>query len=191
MARRLTASGERVDLLAIIDTPAPIGIPPRDFSAWDRARWISELAHRIAQLLNPSAELPAESLRGLPPEQQMQRFHDLLQASGLFPNGAPLADLENILRLFTAHSQVIYEAPRQTLPCRLTLFRTERAPGNLAGAAAGDSWGWQELAEVEVCRVPGEHLSVLREPHVLALAAGLGESLSRATLSHAMERTSA
>ena len=193
MARRLTAGGERVELLAIIDTPAPIGVPARDFSPWDRARWISELAHRIAQLLNPSAELSAESLRGLDPHAQMQRFHDSLQASGLFPNGAPLADLENILRLFTAHSQVVYDAPRQILPTPITLFRTERAPGHLTGAGTDETWGWHALGPVEVHHVPGEHLSVLREPHVLELAARLGECLTRAAapIIGANERTPA
>jgi len=179
MAQQLQREGEEVPLVAIIDTPAPINMPRRDTGDWDDARWIAELARRIGELLNPELNLTAEALRELPTGQQVDRFKSALLSAGLFPGDAGTDHLRNVLALFKAHSQVRYRIPQRPLPTRIALLRTQSDPSGLA-ADAGPSWGWSAVAEVDVCLVPGEHLSALRPPHVQVLADRLAARLSLA-----------
>jgi thioesterase domain-containing protein len=50
------------------------------------------------------------------------------------------------------------------------LYRTEHAPDHRQELVGNETWGWETAAETEVILVPGEHLTVLRPPHVRQLA---------------------
>jgi amino acid adenylation domain-containing protein len=179
MAQRLIRVGEDVPLVAIIDTAVPPTGPSRDTSDWDEARWIYELARRIGELLNPDLDLTVDALRAFLPEQQLDHFKQALSGAGLFPGDAGTDYLRNVLNLFKAHSQIRYNLPRKPLPVRIALLRTSQDPAGLA-ANAGPSWGWSDVADVDVHIVPGEHLSALRPPHVRVLADRFAASLAEA-----------
>jgi amino acid adenylation domain-containing protein len=183
MAQQLLRKGREVPLVAIIDTAAPVLGPARDTSSWDNARWIAELASRIGQLLNPDLNVSAEALRELDADAQFDRFKEALRGADLFPGDASSDHLRNVLELFKAHSQVRYRLPRDPLPVRVALLRTETPPPGLPFAAP--SWGWESVAETEVHIVPGEHLTALRSPHVLVLADRLTACLDQAQRAHA------
>lgn len=178
MACRFELQGQVVASLAIIDTPAPWPGAIMDRETWDNAHWIAELSTRIAQLLNPSLSLSEESLRGLDPDDQLKRFQEALVKENLFPADADTAHLRNVLALFKAHSQVRYCPPQRPLSVPITLFRTSIAPIHLPTVAGDERWGWGAHGNVEAHYVPGEHLSVLRAPHVEVLAQKLSAALA-------------
>jgi len=62
-------------------------------------------------------------------------------------------------------------------PGRMILIRSENRPRFSDEMALG----WEDVAEagVEVCTVPGDHFSVLEEPHVVGLANALNARLAR------------
>jgi amino acid adenylation domain-containing protein len=186
MARRLERQGQAVAALAIIDTPAPVSHAGVDRESWDNARWISELASRIAQLLNPRLSLGEEYLRGLDPEEQLKCFQQALVKENLFPADADTTHLRNVLALFKAHSQVRYCPPLDFLTTPISLFRTSIAPVHLPTIAGDAFWGWGAYGNVEMHSVPGEHLTVLRAPHVETLAQKLSASIAKA---HPKERS--
>ena len=68
-------------------------------------------------------------------------------------------------------------------PGRVTLFRAAEA----AAQPPDPTFGWRGLAAggVEVHEVPGDHDTMVREPHVRVLAERLGAQLERA--GHPME----
>jgi thioesterase domain-containing protein len=178
MAQQLLHAGEEVPLVAIIDTAVPGMGARRDTSTWDEARWISELARRIGELLNPDLDLTEDALRALPADQQLDHFKRALSHAGLFPGDAGTDYLRNVLDLFKAHSQIRYSLPQNPLPVRIALLRTSQDPAGL-DSNAGPSWGWSDVADVDVHIVPGEHLSALRPPHVRVLADRLAASLAQ------------
>jgi thioesterase domain-containing protein len=178
MARRLERQGQAVAALAVIDTPAPVSHAAVDRESWDNARWIAELASRIAQLLNPRLSLAEESLRDLDPEEQLKCFQQALVKENLFPADADTTHLRNVLALFKAHSQVRYCPSPDALTVPITLFRTSVVPTHLSTIAGDECWGWGAHGNVEVHSVPGEHLTVLRAPHVETLAQKLSTSLA-------------
>jgi amino acid adenylation domain-containing protein len=178
MAQLLEQAGEEVAVLAILDTPAPIVREGRDMSDWDNAQWIAELTSKIGQLLNPDLKLAAEELRGLEFTAQLLRFRDALTGAELFPRDAGLEHLEAVVQLFQAHSQVRYIA-KGGIKTGITLLRTDGNTEALPVPCRNATWGWSSLGRVDLHIVPGEHLSMLRPPHVEALGVKLSECLTQ------------
>jgi thioesterase domain-containing protein len=179
MADRLRQVGQEVAFLAIIDTPVPSPKDTEDRAAWDDARWIAELAQRIAQLMNPGMVIREEALRGLEHATQMESFRDALIAAGVFPEEAGTDGLEHTLALFKAHANVRYSVEGKRAQVRLQLYRTVHAPPHRPELVDDETWGWARTGEVDVMRVPGEHLSVLRPPHVARLAEAMLQMLEQ------------
>lgn len=179
MAQQLLRDSHEVAALAIIDTPVPDPTQRRDTSEWDEARWIFELGDRIAQLLYPELGLSLETLRELDPEQQLQRFKDALVGASLFPVESDVRDLRRMLSVFKAHSQVGYALPAAAPGTAAALFRTDQTR-SASGRSSDVAWGWEAIGPVEVHMMPGEHLSILRAPHVEVLASQLAGYLERA-----------
>jgi amino acid adenylation domain-containing protein len=186
MARQLRRQGHDVPLVAIIDTPVPAPADTSTRAGWDEAKWIAELTDRIAKLLAPELRLDEETLRASTHEQRMEAFRDALIAAGVYPAEGGLAYLRHTLDVFKAHAMVSY-AP-SPLPGneagaeRILLLRTPNEPAHAAAAwTPGDAtWGWSRLAQTEVVIVPGDHLAVLRPPHVALLAEHLSAYLAQA-----------
>src|SRR5262249_10386866 len=62
---------------------------------------------------------------------------------------------------------------------RVTVFRIQKQPyTRIRDAQLG--WGKRATGGVEVHTIPGEHHTILREPHVLVLAQKLGDCIRRA-----------
>jgi amino acid adenylation domain-containing protein len=197
MARQLRQQGHQVPVVAIIDTPAPFASDTRDREAWDDARWIAELSARIATLLAPDMRLTEETVRAHAAEAQLPFFRDTLVAAGLFPAEGDLTSLRRTLDVFKAHSRVSYSVDsdnntgvghtnRDDVSSddgrleRIVLLRTGAPPSQTPWAPSDATWGWGRLAATEVYVVPGDHLAVLRAPHVVALAERLSACLTQA-----------
>ncbi len=181
MAQQLERAGQRVALVAIIDTAVPVPTVARDTRGWDDAKWIAELSERIAQLLNPELKISDAALRGLSPADQMERFREALVSADLFPAESGAEHLRNVLELYKAHSQVRYAIAPGAVPVPMALLRTEHDPPHLPALAGQTAWGWDAFGPVHTDLVPGEHLSVLRPPHVEVLAARLSARLAAAS----------
>lgn len=179
MAYRLHQRGEEVAFLGIIDTPVPAPQDTGERSGWSNGRWIAELSSRIAQLLNPALHVREEEMEGLDHQAQMEYFRAALTAAGIFPEHASVHLLEHTLALFRAHAAVRYGIEGKRVPVRINLYRTAEAPSHRQELAGIADWGWKIAGEVEVNYLPGEHLSVLRPPHVSELAAVMESSLQQ------------
>jgi len=193
MAQQLQRQGQPVALVAIIDTPAPELAHMVDQSSWDDARWLVELAYRIKHLLAPTLEVSYEALQPLTAEEQLTYLQTQLAAVNLFPAEAGLEQLQRLLEIFKAHSQVRYTISATAIPTPLALFRTQTEFGpdaaptaeshfiELAAPVADTAWGWDAYGPTTVHLLPGDHLSILNEPHVHELAACVAQALTEAT----------
>lgn len=177
MAHRLQLAGHEVAFLGIIDTPVPAAEDTAGRSGWSDARWIAQLSQRIAQLLNPALHVPEEALESLDHAAQMEYFRSALVAAGVFPEQAGVDLLEHTLALFKAHAAVRYSITGKHLSTRIHLYRTEHTPGHRPELENDRAWGWSTAGEVEIIDVPGEHLSLLRPPHVEKLASAMTRNM--------------
>ena len=85
-----------------------------------------------------------------------------------------------MLRVFYANSQAVLDYVPQAYSSRIDLFRTK------AHSSIGTedlSLSWDRLAEggTEIHHLPGNHLTMLRKPHIQVLAAKLKACIDRAT----------
>ncbi|MCE7984892.1 MAG: amino acid adenylation domain-containing protein [Caldilinea sp. CFX5] len=193
MAQQLQQQGQTVALVAIIDTPAPELAHFVDQSAWDDARWLVELSYRIKHLLAPTLAVSYDALQPLTAEEQLTYLQTQLAAVNLFPAEAGLEQLQRLLEIFKAHSQVRYTIPATAIATPLALFRTQTEFGpdqeasddshfiELANPVADSAWGWAAYGPTTVHLLPGDHLSILNEPHVHELAACVAAALIEAT----------
>ncbi|MEZ4726487.1 MAG: AMP-binding protein [Caldilineaceae bacterium] len=192
MAQQLQRQGQPVALVAIIDTPAPELAHFVDQSAWDDARWLVELAHRIKHLLAPTLKVSYSVLQPLDTAAQLRYLQEQLAQVDLFPTAAGLEQLQRLLAIFKAHSQVRYTVPTTVIQTPLALFRTQTEFGpshdhaeetafvDLAADVTDPTWGWNAYGPTTAHRLPGDHLSILHEPYVHELAAQLARALTEA-----------
>ena len=166
MGRLLQAAGERVAVVALLDTP----VPDDGALDCDDATALAAFAGELGVEADDPAALVAD-LAGRDPEGRWRRVAELLRAR---PGLAPL-DAGGVRRRFGVYRANLAAAaawrPAATdLPVALLRAR--------AGAAGTERWRalTPRLAEA---RVPGDHHSMLRAPHATALAAALASALER------------
>ncbi|MGK3959668.1 type I polyketide synthase [Sorangium sp. So ce118] len=167
MANQLERGGERVALLALIDGYTSVHNTP------ERRRW---------QLV--------ESARMILPDRSVDELGELdedalaeLVLDGAARGGAP-GFTGAVKRLAAAHSRAVRS---YAIPCyagRVLYFRAAQQPAECPFGLPPEPYGtlYQPIAglsslPIEIEEAPGSHYSMLREPHVGALAERLKEHI--------------
>ena len=181
MAQQLSRQGQSVPLLALLDS----GTRPIIEEAWDDAAFLAEMAK--LEIMNISYD----DLVRLDPEERLRHVLEVALQADILPAGFGLAELQRWMRIYRVHHEAILRYTPSTYSGRITLFR---ATGNSMSHPAGvklsaprlDPFlGWGEVSSrpIEVDDVPGDHESLIREPHVQTLAECLRRRLLEADAS--------
>ncbi|MBI1877085.1 MAG: AMP-binding protein, partial [Chloroflexi bacterium] len=177
MAQQLRQQGQQVALLALLDHWAPTlenSVASADDPEDDQmllAAFLKDLRGRFAK------DLPAlpNDLEQLGPEEQL---HVIVEHARLLevvlPDGG-LLQMHRLLQVFRANVRAMWRYAPQLYPERIVLFKaSESSAAEQSGQrdAHDPSLGWSQLSTepVEVHLVPGNHYSMLTEPHVHVLA---------------------
>jgi thioesterase domain-containing protein len=161
MARALYAQHQEVGLLAVLDTNAYLA--PRNSRALPRSlvaqRFVAHLTLRVGKHVGNLAALPWRNR----PAYIIERIRRIVKEirHDPLPHSAP-----NVQEaLWFALNRYV----PQTYPGRVTVLR---ASTRAARSYDEESLGWAALATggVEVYDVPGDHWSMITEPHVRVLA---------------------
>jgi amino acid adenylation domain-containing protein len=191
MARQLQQQGERVALLALMDSQAPDGRGAQ--YVWTML--LSIFAFDLG-LTHETLSKPMEELSGLPPMTQLRQVWIEAKQNGLVPRDMTLVEFRKVFDIYKINANSMNSYTPGTFDGRITLFRAEedeqrlifsRDPELLAqmekDALFNDPFkGWGGLATggVELRVVPGGHFSMMREPHAAALAGRLRECVEEA-----------
>jgi amino acid adenylation domain-containing protein len=168
VARQLTAAGETVGLLAMLDTTLPFGrVNELYLDGIDRSG------------REYGFDVTLEELAALAPDEQLPYLWEHVRRLGLVAEDAApelvRQTLDDLKRLFHHHVRLAGEYVLRPYPGQVTLFRPSNGP-----VAPPEDRGWGRVAAaVEVRSVPGQHHSMVKEPHVRALADALRECLPR------------
>ncbi|MBD1900681.1 amino acid adenylation domain-containing protein [Trichocoleus sp. DQ-A3] len=168
MAQQLQKTGHKVALLAVIDTSAPISKNKPSFG--DGLKFLMNTVARhiwpyfmdyfylIAATDKPQSKLISK-------ESKKRILKELRSKS--------------ILRVFQANSQAALSYVPQVYPSKITLLKNSEQ--NIA-ANQDPSMGWGELAGggVEIYNIPGNHLTMLKKPHVQVLTEQLRTCIENA-----------
>jgi amino acid adenylation domain-containing protein len=171
MARVLAAAGEAVELLALVDSRAPVGaaaaMDPDDPALLAGfARHLGLDPERISRAVD--ADAPAGRLR---------RAWEAAREADAVPADLELARFEGLWSVFRANvaAASAYRPGPGASDILLVLAGDRAAPGTAAA-------GWRALTTgtVRTATVAGDHFALVREPHVRALAAVLADALAPA-----------
>ncbi len=170
MARRLREEGEAVDRLVVVDTFRPA--EGETFTEPDSAEILSAV-------VIPELGLTAVGLRaqgGL--DDQLGFLIKLGKQAGTLPQEFGIEEARRYFELCKAHLAAGRKYSPLPYPGRLLLVRAEAS----RPVRDDPTLGWARLARsgVEVRVVPGAHHTLLRVPHVEALADCLRDALATA-----------
>jgi acyl-CoA synthetase (AMP-forming)/AMP-acid ligase II/thioesterase domain-containing protein len=178
-ARQLTEEGEEVALLALFDTPTP-GYPKIVRARWRYARHASGILRDLAR--GRSSIRPrdiAEHLRALwriTSRRWSARATRVIAAAGM-----------NDSQPEKWNGVVMREYAPRPIRARIVQFLADNVPVS-AAVLQDRRLGWQDFARggFETIHVPGDHVSMLAEANVAALAAELEEVLRAAIVPEAV-----
>jgi amino acid adenylation domain-containing protein len=172
IAQQFIADRETVDVLVLLDTTIPSGPVNRQYSD-----------ESDTSGLEYGLDIGLEQLGELGPDEQLPFLWDHVRKLGLIDEDTPQELVQQILddlkSLFHAHVQLASEYALRPYPGKITLYRPQDAPVQLPTPR---DRGWGQLADdVEVHFVPGQHHTMVKQPHVEVLARHLRACLERVT----------
>ncbi|MEU6153575.1 amino acid adenylation domain-containing protein [Actinosynnema sp. NPDC047251] len=179
MARRLRAAGTDVERLVLLDTIALAPGPRADVAPEVLLDWFGR------ELLWSRDEPTTPPDLAGPEADRVERLAARAVAAGVLPPGGSAAAVRRLFRVFQAHWQATLAYRPAVLAEDVGLVRAAAPlPGPLEPAhrAAGtlhrdpaNGWGGLTSGRLDVVDVPGDHLDMMREPNVRAVARALAE----------------
>ena len=190
MAKQLLERGDEVAQLVILDALAPNGSTQSAHDDVDEVSVMLANAEQLERYFGKDLGISAASLLGLGSDERPHYLHQQLEAAGVLPQRAGIRQVRGLIQVPRIHSRIRY-IPRQVPIPRITVFRGNDSgledfidSENISSAGAGPdaSFGWAPFstAPVRVQVVPGDHYTMMHEPHVQALAKHLGDCLKHA-----------
>lgn len=173
-ARVLRDQGHDVEYLAFLDAYAPHVIPVALKQSDDAALWESLLAQ--------DTPVSAEELRRYGEEEQIARVIALAKEADLIPEYYTAEQARSVMKVFRANSRIVQTPIKLPYPGELELFKAEEEAETARLFTADPSLGWQEVCAkpVAVVVIPGNHNTLVRQPHVQTLAGLIKSSLEKA-----------
>jgi amino acid adenylation domain-containing protein len=194
MAQQLQKQGHEVALLAIMDEVAlvPSIKKPVDVDK-DSAKELTYLVRLMERFFDKKVELLGDALHTLDPDKQLNYIAERLKIANLLPPQVGTEQLRGFLKVSKAVSQAFdLYVPRNVYPTKITFFRAnEDNPedyedfsgiSELSEILKDPALGWGQFSAepVEIHVVPGDHVTMMTEPHVHVLAEQLRACLDRA-----------
>ena len=175
MATQLHKQGHKVALLALLDSSEPdCGINELDFD--DDAEWLNMLANIFEKVYGKSLNVSSEALLVLAPDEQLNYFKEQLQITNLLPPDVGTKQLRGLMQVSkTNHQTASVYMPQAVYPNQITFFRSididavDDANSEMV-EELGLGWNKFSTQPVDIHLVPGDHITMLNEPHVQVLA---------------------
>ena len=169
VAQQLQAQGERVSLLAMLDQgPDMPGEEPQDDVGW------------LQSIFGKQVPLPpVEELERMTKDEQLAFILEEMRRLRLMGEDVTLSQFRHLYYSIKTHNQAWRRYEPKPYPGRIVLFRTKHQPPESSQEA---DLGWGRLAKggVQVENVRGDHMTMLRRPHVRSLAKRLKAHLDKA-----------
>jgi hypothetical protein len=160
----------------LFDTLAPLEIVARARAAvWDDPDWMVKLTDRFAGFIGAEPD-DDHTARDGTPRDPVERLLKRLRLAGFLPEGAGREQASDLLRVVKAQYASVYR-PQTRRRIALRLFKAldgvvDETTDEMRSLLEDETLGWSGLLgwPVEVTRVPGDHFTMLKEPHVASLA---------------------
>jgi len=158
IAVQLKASGQKVSLLALIDSYAPI----QKFKGsllMDEAMLLADWVKNLSGLSNKALSISAETLRLLEAQEQLNYVLEQAKEVGILPKEMGQKQGSSLFRIFKANSQAIARYTPQPYLGRITFFYADESMKQ----NQDPSLGWASVAAGSriTNNIPGNHYSII------------------------------
>ena len=185
MATQLYKQGQYVALLAMIDSFAPIlGKKSKGINE-DDAACLTDFASYIGYMCSKNLEVSQETLASLTAVEQLHYLKERLIRVNLLPKDAEITSIRGLVQVYKA-SLKAYHAylPNGAQQTPITLFRSSAVDifeSDTEEWLKNPALGWNEFSStIDIHVVPGNHMTMMQQPHVQVLAAQLFSCLEQA-----------
>ncbi len=180
MARQLQAQGEQIAMLALIDAHVPAGAQ----SEFSWGVLLSVFAFDLG-LTYENLSRPLEEISAMPQMAQLRQVWKEAKLAGVVPAGMTLVEFRKIFDIYKINANTMNSYKAGEYEGRITLISaaeemeqnvfsrdTDHVEWEAKNVVKDPLKGWGQLATegVEAHVVPGDHFSMIREPHVTILA---------------------
>jgi thioesterase domain-containing protein/acyl carrier protein len=170
IANQLHRQGYEVSRLVIMDIQVAVAEQEKDAIFWDDSKYISGLASMFERSFDRRLDLA--HLDALNADEQLNILLLALEKVGhIFSK----TELKRLLRVYKANMQAMTQyVPQEVYPNPITLLRASAVhPEDYflpdeAATQQDPTWGWSQLSgqPLEFQIVPGNHFTMMMEPHV-------------------------
>ncbi|SDI77132.1 phthiocerol/phenolphthiocerol synthesis type-I polyketide synthase D [Frankineae bacterium MT45] len=171
-AHQLVEAGEEVDVLARIDTIIPLVDPDQELHELLVGRY-QRFAEYILETYDKVLEIPYDDLPNMSEQEHIAIFRDALTSVGV---GMPPGVLEHQYTSYV-DARIAERYQPKLFHGRMILYRASLHEAIAATIdpryrRTDEKLGWDEYStNIEVIRVPGDHISMIDRPNVDAIAA--------------------
>ncbi|SOD71629.1 phthiocerol/phenolphthiocerol synthesis type-I polyketide synthase D [Jatrophihabitans sp. GAS493] len=171
-AHQLVEAGEEVDVLARIDTIIPLVDPDQELHELLVGRY-QRFAEYILETYDKVLEIPYDDLPNMTEQEHIAIFRDALTSVGV---GMPPGVLEHQYTSYV-DARIAERYQPKLFHGRMILYRASLHEAIAATIdpryrRTDEKLGWDEYStNIEVIRVPGDHISMIDRPNVDAIAA--------------------
>lgn len=171
VASQLHAQGQQVDLLVLFDAPALFATWPEGAASAngtvsrDSTAALARFIFQINEGKNRTIPEIYAALRQLTPEEQLLHVQEQARAAHVVPADADNSFINRLMRVYDADSRATVSYRPQTYPGRIVYIQSEEATPDTIQA-------WREIASggLDLFDAPGDHVGMMKEPHVRVVA---------------------
>ena len=166
MAQCLRQHGQEVAFLALVDSRGYFS--RTSLRDQDETELMTSFAQELEGYFAQSLSVSRADLQHLQREEQLRYIYERAMSEGLISRDTEPELLRRLFRVFEANMQALYRYTPRVYADRITLFLTTEPRVDLLEATGG----WESIASggVESHVVPGNHFTLVREPHVQHLS---------------------
>ncbi len=177
MVCRMESKGEEIAALALIDALPPHGMRLLNCKDWDHAMWLFAFANQIGEELGMELDISYDTLIRNEPDKQIEIVYAQMKEKGLLPSDTGMRELKGLIQVFKANNEIEY-TPDCKAKADITLYRAEeihpavKDDNRLSEIFKSSDLEWKRYTKGKAVNhiLPGDHMSILREPHVNTLA---------------------
>lgn len=175
MALRLRRIGQEVSHLILIDSIAPQLANTMTVENWTDTDWLAAFAHENGLQTGTRDSFLKENPDSLEFDTRLKLLYNEMKRNNLLVSNARMTEFQALFRVFRIHYQLRYQ-PGAAIDSGTILFRASEFP---PGTEGSHCFGWDKhvAGSVECHDVPGDHMTVLKEPHVKILAQQIRECI--------------
>jgi thioesterase domain-containing protein len=167
MATQLLRHGEQIDMLAMIDSPAPFN--SKQTIEIDDVKILVDFAIDMAHSAGKNLSGSVEQLQGLTLDEQLNYFLEQARIVNLVPLDFELEQLRCLLKIFQNNVLALQSYVPQVYPNQIVYLQ---ASDEVSNDLHNPILSWNELSRepIEIITIPGNHYTIITKPNIQLLA---------------------